>query len=430
MAPSRRDALSGLAGFVGSGALAHLASAQEPSRPVSPVNTAILVTEYGARGDGKTDDTAAFKKTLLAAENAGGAIAFVPPGRYRISETLRVPDAVTLEGAQRAAPPMGLNGSVILADIPPGEENGPPFITLGVRGAICGLKITYPQQNDPADIKPFPWCIRAEGDHASVVNCLLENPYQAVDVGTRSGGRHYIDGLYAQALRRGLYIDNCFDVGRVRNVHFWPFWKHEARPFMETRGEAFIIGRTDWEFMEFCFCIWYRFGFHFVSNKNGPGNSLLINSGSDIGPTAVRVEQVQGHSGVSFVNNQFMSGIEVSQANTGPVKFTSCGFWGINETKRNLLCGSHATLAGSGSVTFDNCHFTSWDMDRNGLPAIDADSQAVAVRNCDFIDAGKKQIRLGPSVKSAIIMGNRLRGGSKIEGADKQNYVVGMNSET
>jgi Pectate lyase superfamily protein len=429
MTTSRRDALSGLAGLVGSGALTQWASAQEPARPVSPVNTAILVTEYGARGDGKADDTIAFKKTLKAAGTAGGAIAFVPPGRYRITERLRIPEAVTLEGAQRAAPPLGLKGSVILADVPPGDENGPPFITLSMRGAICGIKITYPQQNDPTDIKPFPWCVRAEGDHASVVNCLLENPYQAVDLGTRSGGRHYVDGLYGQALRRGLYIDNCFDVARVRNVHFWPFWKHEARGFMESKGEAFIIGRTDWQYMEFCFCIWYRIGFHFVSNKNGPGNALLLNSGSDIGPTAVRVDHVQGHSGVSFVNNQFMSGIEVSENNTGPVKFTSCGFWGVNEPNRGLFCGSHATLAGSGGVTFDNCHFTSWDTEHKQLAAIDADSHAVAVRNCDFVEATKKQIRLGPSVKSAIIMGNRLRGGSRIEGVNK-DFVIGMNSET
>jgi hypothetical protein len=430
MIPTRREALAGLAGTVGSAAIAGFATAQEQTRPANPVATAILVTEYGAKGDGKTDDTPAFTKTLQAASNAGGAIAFVPPGRYRITGPLRVPNAVTLQGAQYAAPPRDLTGSVILADVPPGDENGEPFIGLGIRGAIHGLTITYPQQSDPANIKPFPWCVRAMGDHSSVVNCLLQNPYQACDMGTGDGGRHYIDGLYGQPLRRGLYIDNCFDIGRVRNVHFWPFWRMEARDFMEAKGEAFIIGRTDWQYIEFCFCIWYHIGFHFVSkSKSGPGNVLLLNSGSDIGPTAVRVEQVQGHSGISFVNGQFMSGIEVSEANTGPVKFTACGFWGNNEPKRGLVCGPHATLAGSGPVTFDNCHFTNWDMAAKGVPAIDANGQAVAVRNCDFVDAGKRHIRLGPAVKSAIVIGNRLRGGAKIDAPTKDGIVIGMNSE-
>lgn len=430
MFPTRRDALTGLSGILGSGALAQWASAQEPARPV-PTNTAILVTDHGATGDGKTDDTIAFQKTLKAAENAGGAIAFVPPGRYRITEPLMIPNAVTLEGAQRAAPPLGQVGSVILADVPPGDENGKPFMTLGARGGICGMTVFYPQQNDPADIKPFPWCIRGTGDHSSIVNCLLINPYQAVDLGTHNSGRHFIDGLYGQPLRRGLFIDNCFDVGRVRNVHFWPFWDQgPSRSFMESKGEAFIIGRTDWQFMEFCFCIWYRIGYHFVANKSGPGNVLLQSSGSDIGPTAIRVDQVQGHSGISCVNCQFMTGIEVNESNTGPVKFTACGFWGVNEPARGLVCESHATLAGKGLVSFDGCHFTSWDTAKKQSAAIHANNHAIAIRNCDFVEAGKKQIALGDSVQSAIITGNRLRGGSRIEGVKNDRFVIGMNSET
>jgi hypothetical protein len=431
MIPTRREALSGIAGAMGTAAFAAVAAGQEEARPgiAGPGKTAILVTEYGAKGDGKSDDTTAFSKTLQAAANAGGAVAFVPPGRYRITKPLAVPDSVTLQGAQYASPPRQPAGSVILADVPPSDENGPPFIALGIHGVLSGLSITYPQQNDPTNIKPFPWCVRAMGDNATVLNCLLHNPYQAVDMGTTSAGRHYVDGLYAQPLRRGLLIDNCFDVGRVRNVHFWPFWDQKARGFTETKGEAFIIGRTDWEFMDFCFCIWYRTGFHFVANKSGPGNALLVNSGSDIGPTAVRVDQVQGHSGVTFVNGQFMSGIEVAESNTGPVKFTSCGFWGVNEVPRGILCGSHATLAGRCSVSFDNCHFTMWDMKNEKAPCIDANCEAVAVRGCDFVDSTKRQLRLGEKVKSAIITSNHLRGGAKIESAVKDNVIIGLNAE-
>lgn len=431
MIPTRREALTGIAGAFGAAAFAKVAAGQEEAGPALAVldKTAILVTEYGAKGDGKSDDTTAFTKTLAAAGKAGGAIAFVPPGRYRITKPLGVPDGVTLLGTQCGSPARYPKGSVILADVAPGDENGPPFLTLGTSGGLSGLSVTYPQQNDPANIKPFPWCVRALGDNASVINCLLHNPYQAVDMGTTSGGRHYVDGLYGHPLRRGLYIDNCFDVGRVRNVHFWPFWEEKARDFTESKGEAFIIGRTDWEFMDFCFCIWYRTGYHFVANRNGPGNALLVNSGSDIGPTAVRVDQVQGHSGVTFVNGQFMSGIEVAESNTGPVKFTSCGFWGVNEVPRNVLCGSNATLAGSGPVTFDNCHFTMWDMKNEKAPCIDANCGFLAVRGCDFVESTKQQIRLGAKVKSAIITSNRLRGGAKIEPAARENIVIGMNAE-
>lgn len=431
MSTTRRDTitgLAGLAGLAGTAALPRSSPGQEPDRDVTTPKTALLVTEYQARGDGKTDDTEAFRKTFQAAENAGGAIVFVPPGRYRITGPLTLPPQVTLEGVSRAAPPRSPEGSVILADVPSGDENGQPFITLQQHGTLSGLCITYPRQDDPNHIRPFPWCVRSTGDNAAIVNCLLHNPYQAVDFGSVVGGRHFIDGLYAQPLRRGLYIDNCFDVGRVRNVHFWPFWELKARSYTEAQGTAFILGRTDWQFIDFCFCIWYQVGFHFVARNNGPGNVILTNSGSDIGPVAVRVDQVMAHAGISFVNGQFMNTIEVSEENTGPVKFTACGFWGNSEP--HLKCTSHARLAGSGNVSFENCHFIAWDIANEGVPAIDARCRGLSVHNCDFMDAGKQQIRLGAGVESAIIMGNRLRGGTRLETPAEHKFVILGNSET
>ncbi|MBU0606591.1 MAG: hypothetical protein KKI08_01840, partial [Armatimonadetes bacterium] len=47
--------------------------------------------DFGAKGDGKADDTAALQATIDAAREAGqGALAYLPQGRYVISKTLRV----------------------------------------------------------------------------------------------------------------------------------------------------------------------------------------------------------------------------------------------------------------------------------------------------------------------------------------------------
>ncbi len=49
------------------------------------------VTDFGARGDGKTDDTAAIQKTIDAAKSHGGnAIAYLPAGTYRTTRPLEV----------------------------------------------------------------------------------------------------------------------------------------------------------------------------------------------------------------------------------------------------------------------------------------------------------------------------------------------------
>src|SRR5436190_2158657 len=52
-------------------------------QPIPDVPVAANVHEFGAKGDGETDDTAAFK-AAIAATNAGAIL--VPAGRYKISD--------------------------------------------------------------------------------------------------------------------------------------------------------------------------------------------------------------------------------------------------------------------------------------------------------------------------------------------------------
>ena len=66
------------------------------------VSTALLATaapnpdlysvrDFGALGDGKTDDTAAFQKALDAAKQAGGGVVYAPRGNYFFAGHLSVP---------------------------------------------------------------------------------------------------------------------------------------------------------------------------------------------------------------------------------------------------------------------------------------------------------------------------------------------------
>jgi hypothetical protein len=368
---------------------------------------ALNVQDFGAVGDGTKDNTDAFAAAMKAAAETGNYAVFAPCGRYLIKGTLEVPEQVMLEGVFRAPSARSHgDGSVLLAVAGAGDANGQPFITLRRSSTLRGLTVYYPDQKMKNPPVPYPWTVRGHGDNISLIDVLLVNPYQAVDFGTLSAGRHYINRLYGQPLYRGLFIDQCYDVGRIENVHFWSFWGGWDGPlydFTRAEGIAFILGKTDWEFLSHCFCIGYRIGYHFVQNAPGPGNCLLTQCGSDIGRTAVRVESSQPHAGISFVNGQFMAGIEIASANSGPVKFTACGFWGIPTTD------SHAVLEGSGHTTFVGCHFINWGQHDKTAPAIRARSGGLTVTGCDFMDAGKAQITLEPGVEAALVYGNRLR---------------------
>jgi hypothetical protein len=193
---------------------------------------------------------------------------------------------------------------------------------------------------------------------------------------------------------------------------------------MRKEAIAFVLARTDWEFLSNCFCIGYHIGYQFTQFKNGPGNCLLTQCGSDIGPTAVRVESSQSHAGISFVNGQFMSGIEVVDGNSGPVKFTACGFWGIPTTDH------HALLNGTGQVTFNSCHFIGWGQKDLKAPAIHAKRGGVTISNCDFMDLGKTQVVIENAMEAAIIVGNRLRGQNLITSHAQDRAQIGFNVVT
>ncbi|VVM08538.1 partial galacturan 1,4-alpha-galacturonidase, partial [Methylacidimicrobium cyclopophantes] len=61
-------------------------------------STLFNVREFGARGDGVSDDSAALRKALKAAEKAGGGIVYLPAGSYAVREAFFLPPKTLLEG--------------------------------------------------------------------------------------------------------------------------------------------------------------------------------------------------------------------------------------------------------------------------------------------------------------------------------------------
>jgi hypothetical protein len=116
-----------------------------------------------------------------------------------------------------------------------------------------------------------------------------------------------------------------------------------------------------------------------------------------------------------------MAGIEVANTNTGPVKFTACGFWGVPTTD------SHARLEGTGHTTFSNCHFNRWGQRDKTAPAIHARSGGLTVTGCDFMDRGKAQLTLEAEVEAALVFGNRLREKELITNRAGSCAQIGMN---
>lgn len=380
------------------------------------------VVDAGAKGDGVTDNTTAFQQLLDEAGRAGGGIVKVPTGRYRINGTLRVPGSVTLEGTFRTPPSSShdntpdFQGSVLLAYAGRGSQEGEPFIRLaGSMAAVSGLIVHYPEwrQEDVPPV-PYPPCVQANScDNVAVLDCCFINPYEAIHF--QLAGRFLVRGVYGYPSMRGLYVDACYDIGRVENCHFWPFgvsYKHDDPycKWVNTNGVAFEFARTDWQYVLNTFCFGYGVGYKFSETEAGPCNGNFLGIGADSCRRAVLVEQAQ-RPGLLITNGEFVGRwgsedsvcVEIAEQNKGKVSLTNCSFWGPND--RCVWLRSP-----DAQFTANACHFLDWDNTGQGSPAIQLDAGKAIIQGNTFGE-GEVHIVVGKDVQSAIVMGNQAAAG-------------------
>jgi hypothetical protein len=81
----RRDLLALGGAVFGSTALAATAQAAP-----APAGRQVSATDFGAKGDGRADDTSALQAGLDAAYAGTGGMLVIPPGTYRVTRTLRI----------------------------------------------------------------------------------------------------------------------------------------------------------------------------------------------------------------------------------------------------------------------------------------------------------------------------------------------------
>ena len=354
----------------------------------------LSVHQYGAKGDGTTDDTGAFQQALDAAAQAGGGIVHVPRGVYRFAGHLNVPNNVTLKGLWESVPAhnglrdRGLpkptdDGTTFLVTESPGKEDGPAFITLNTNSTLKGVVIYYPDQHENDVPAAYPWAIAMRGKNPAVLDVELLNPYNGIDA--TQNERHLIRNVHGQPLRRGILVDAIYDIGRIENVHFNPWWSVQPKlaEWQRTHGEAFVFGRSDWQYVLNTFCFGYSVGYKFIQSDTGVCNGNFLGIGADACHTAVHVAQSAPY-GILITNGQFVSFrgedptmVVVEASNQGSVRFVNCSFWGP--------CHQIARIAGRGTVGLSDCTFLRLGrQDEKAERPSRSTGGTVLIRGCEF----------------------------------------------
>lgn len=205
--------LNRFARFAAAGA-AVLALAISPCLAMPPVIApeSLNVKEFGAVGDGRTDDTEAFQKAIAAAAEQGVPV-FVPGGTYKVTDTL------TLEDQEIVGYPAAswTSDAVNLPDIAVSHQNGPAVILDG--GQISGLRFSYPLNQDGAET--YPETIRIEGHDSTVQNVQMHSATVGVKV-DGSGLRNLVlENLFLSCVHQEGVSLNGTTGAVIRNFEAW-----------------------------------------------------------------------------------------------------------------------------------------------------------------------------------------------------------------
>ncbi len=290
----------------------------ETKFPTDDVVIASLVIE--APKDGVGDATGAIQAAIDEAAAAGGGVAFLPAGRYRLAGRLTLKEGVTLRGDWSAfgVRPSGRPGedglkpelrtaTILMPTADKGNADGPPAITMERGTGLTNLAIWYPDQ-DPMKIVPYPWTIRTSekvvGNNLTIQNVALVNPYQAIKIGPEWNELHTIRNVVGTPLKAGIWMDTCTDIGRVTDVTFGPScWEGSGLPgspmaadvkkalgeFLRREGVAYEMRRSDWEYLYGIHSYGYAVGLVIRPGQQGTANAVLCGSSLG-GNTALRLE--------------------------------------------------------------------------------------------------------------------------------------------
>ncbi|MCP1136268.1 S-layer homology domain-containing protein [Paenibacillus polysaccharolyticus] len=354
------------------------------------------VTDYGAIGDGVSDDTQAFKEALAIAGNQGGGVVFVPSGTYKLTGELVIPTGVTLRGDWGNPDEHGglVKGTILAVYGGKGQANGNSFIKMEPSSGVTHVSIWYPEQNMNNPVA-YPWTMeQLPGDSATVKNVTLVNAYQGIKIGPEWNELHYVKDVYGTTLKTGIFLDFTTDIGRLEELHLSPdVWassglpgapvRSQLREYMIQQSEGIVMGRSDWEYMSNIHISGYKTGIR-ITTRTGSletANAQLYKIQIDDCNVAMKIEGINDY-GLLVTDSQF-------EASAGPnpvAIYATEGFHSIAQFNSVKVGGEpkHAVVnEGRGTLSFENSSFENWD-EGSGDYAIVAKSGSLILGSSTF----------------------------------------------
>ncbi|AEV98037.1 carbohydrate-binding protein [Niastella koreensis] len=395
-----------------------------PSYPTADAPViGISVADSGATGDGVTDVTNIFQRSLNTLSKAGGGTLFVPKGKYVIKGNLTIPKGITLRGEwQQPVKGQPLVGTILMAYAGRNNTNAAAFITMQPSAQVQDLSIWYPEQL-PDNIVPYPTTILFGqpnyfgNEFCNTKNLTLVNAYDGIVFSEANGGTcPVIWNIFGTPLHKGIQLDNIVDVGRVQYLDFSPaYWAGSGLPNAPAAGSGYAswilqngtgitMRRIDWTNTAFVNVEGYNVGYWVSESVANPGS---FSNGSNYSlnfsncNTAVQVDGLQS---VGFLFSK--------------VTITGCanGFFLNPYTKKGVLqlqnCNISAT---NNAISIDSTVPGNVLLKQSTISSgkINIAGGTFIASDCDFNNGNQKNV-IGAHGR-AILTGNRYSSGSNFQ---------------
>ncbi len=351
----------------------------------------VSVKQFGAVGDGKSDDTKAFKDAVLEARDKKMFV-YVPGGSYRLTEAIAIGSIPVVGYSVKNWPEDKEKLPTLIID----QTERPGIILFS--GSISGLHITYENNSDePAVSIPSTggrvsnvWITNAGTGIRFIDTSDLMNP-----------GRSNIQDVLIENVRQiGVYFSGTLDVPYAKNVSVISSHSEFAGS-----GIGFQFVKNDNIRMSYCYVngAYSAFQFDDVSGrvKQSTWGSLdncvaenveigiLVNSGM---PETLA-------NPVTFTNGRISAIKNALKVNEGRMQLT---------VYNSVLISSESpvvSILGGDSVLINNSVIKSNAEDK---PVVEIDGAINAIVNNCVISGDKVGIIVGGSTKNIIITNNTI----------------------
>lgn len=280
-APADADLLPIVQGSGGSAATRRTTLAQLRSGILA--DRAYHVRDFGAVGDGTTNDAPAIQAAIDAMNAAGGGTLEFGPRSYRIASPIVVDGvSIVFQGAGFTEGPAIADGTWLRID----TTGFTPFTFTGTGARGSSVRDMAVRQTHNAT-QDATWAPTDYDFVFRVQDCLGSVEFKNVllvavnrGVWCDNSGRLNIESLRGQVFTTGIEIDRAYDTCRIQHVHFWPFATSDddVVRWQQQNCDAVVLRKVDGIFIDDVFTLGARSVLRLAPSASGVTTKLYVGS--------------------------------------------------------------------------------------------------------------------------------------------------------